>query len=341
MSFAGIVLAIVLFFAFGIVLVWTALKGGIKQLTGQTDALAPDADDESLLDRSFKRKKAVIVAIDRWADGDTLGGCDRDGANMLSLVCARFEVPVQHSIILEEYWKNETGYYKRFVGADYDIRVVRNKRATAAFTRKLIAWLFAGVSAGDTRLLYWSGHGTQVASTTEKDGLDECLVPYDFDWDKTSTHIIDDIVYGATLDVPEGANCTIILDTCHSADFLRSSKKLAVARFKKPPVWVTSGRSVKNTATRTTALTHDSLLLLSGCKADSVSYTGTFPDGDGNKVQEGALTHAFLEFGGMTDYMTLREIYHSVYIELSTNKNKQEPQLQGAERLKEKPFLQP
>jgi hypothetical protein len=66
-----------------------------------------------------------------------------------------------------------------------DIRVVLNERATAAGIRERLAWLLDGAAAGDIRVFFYSGHGAQIPAygdAGEVDHLNECLVPYDFDW---------------------------------------------------------------------------------------------------------------------------------------------------------------
>jgi hypothetical protein len=292
--------------------------------------------DEDLRDRTFKKRKAVIVAINKWADGDTLAGCDRDGANVLQALCARWGIALDPNI-WQEYWKGESGWYKRISGKDYDIRIVRNNRATAAFAKRLINWLYSGTQSGDVRLLYWSGHGTQVPSTTEADGLDEALVPYDFDWDKPDTQLRDDVVAAAKTTVPSGANCTIPLDTCHSANFLRTFERGHEARYKIPPVRITEGRTVKHSFAKDQE--HDSFLLLSGCTADSVSYTGKF-EVNGRAVSEGALTHNFLKCLRETPSAPMRELHQRVHDVVANSKYKQEPQLEGSQRLMDKPFLE-
>lgn len=128
MSFFGILLAVLLFLAFGIVLVWYALKGGLNALSGSTDTPAPSSpviiekalpdyvseDDDSFSDRARKRRKAVVCAIDTWADGETLRGCDTDGANLTRRILQRWDVPAADiERILTHYWSKPEGLFLR------------------------------------------------------------------------------------------------------------------------------------------------------------------------------------------------------------------------------------
>lgn len=313
---------------------WLAVGQKTKQIVMQF------SNDEELRDRAQRKRKAVIVAINRWADGDTLAGCDRDGINMAKFLCDYWNVPMP-SDFESRYWSNEAGFYGRISTSDTDIRVVRNNRATAAEMKRLFAWLVEGTKEGDGRLFYPSMHGTQVKSGTEPDGLDESFVPYDFDWNKPETWFTDDIVADAKRRLPKGANLTIVADTCHSGDFLRSfGEDMPKARFKTPPAEITSGRSVKRHFAELRSVDDDdSVLLLSGCTADTVSYTTTATDANGQKVQEGALTRSLLKNLRQTPLAPSALIHARIRAELQVSKYKQDPQLEGSERLKTLPFL--
>lgn len=76
---------------------------------------------------------------------------------------------------------------------------------------------------GDHLLVTWSGHGVQAptadTSTTEPDGLDECLVTSDFTWEEP---LRDDDLAAIVSAVPPAALCTLIVDVCHSATITRA-----------------------------------------------------------------------------------------------------------------------
>jgi len=77
-------------------------------------------------------------------------------------------------------------------------------------------WLVAGVEAGDSLFMHYSGHGgsTQDKDGDEKDGKDETLVPLDY---ASKGQITDDMIFEhLVLKVPEDCQLTVLMDCCHS-----------------------------------------------------------------------------------------------------------------------------
>ena len=104
------------------------------------------------------------------------------------------------------------------------IRVVLNERATAQGIRERLRWLLGEARAGDTLLLFFAGHGAQIPSygrDAEVDRIDECLVPYDFDW-RAGNAITDDEFCALYSQLPYEAQFTVVLDCCHSGGMTRS-----------------------------------------------------------------------------------------------------------------------
>lgn len=104
-----------------------------------------------------------------------------------------------------------------------DIRVVLNDRATAAGILERLHWLLDGVKPGDQRVLFYSGHGAQMPAygvTDEADHLDECLVPYDFDW--SPAHAVTDKQFlNLYSQLPYDSYFAAIFDCCHSGGMAR------------------------------------------------------------------------------------------------------------------------
>lgn len=99
-----------------------------------------------------------------------------------------------------------------------DIRVVLNERATASAIRERLAWLLEDAGDGMERALFYSGHGAQMPdynATEVVDHVDECLVPYDFNWTRENA-IMDDDFYQLYCDLPFSARFFGIIDCCHS-----------------------------------------------------------------------------------------------------------------------------
>ena len=143
-----------------------------------SDMLEHD-DGTQYVARKFRRlvrhcppatKRAFLVGIDDYPDSNLrLEGC----ANNAYLVSAMLQ---------------ERGLEARHV------RMVLNARATADAIRDRIEWLLDDVRPNDDRVFYFSGHGAQIQDYRGDetiDGLDECLVPWNFDWSRR-TAITDD-----------------------------------------------------------------------------------------------------------------------------------------------------
>ena len=107
--------------------------------------------------------------------------------------------------------------------APADIRVVLDDRATAQGIRERLDWLVDGASAGDQLVFYYSGHGAQLPTYDAGDivdRMDECLVPYDFDW-STERAITDNQIYELYSQLPYKTGFLIFLDCCHSGGMAR------------------------------------------------------------------------------------------------------------------------
>ena len=109
-----------------------------------------------------------------------------------------------------------------------NIRVVLNERATTAGIMDRLEWLLDHAGPGEQRVLFYSGHGAQIPSygvgeTT--DHLDECLVPYDFDWSREHA-IIDDAFFDLYSQLPYDTEFVAIFDCCHSGGMTRGNARV-------------------------------------------------------------------------------------------------------------------
>jgi hypothetical protein len=104
-----------------------------------------------------------------------------------------------------------------------DIRVVLDDRATTQGINDRLHWLLDGVRAGDERVLFYSGHGAQIpgyGAKGEPDHLDECLVPYDFDWSPAHA-ILDKQFCELYSQLPYESRFVAMFDCCHSGGLTR------------------------------------------------------------------------------------------------------------------------
>ena len=137
-------------------------------------------------------KKALIVGINYVGTPSELRGCINDANNMRELLEA------------------ELGFE--------EFKMVLEKDATTQGIMDGLRWLVAGAVPGDVLFFHYSGHGSQIRSNIEPDGLDEIICPIDLNWrDKV---IRDDDMKAVLNTVPNGVNLTVFLDCCNSGTAL-------------------------------------------------------------------------------------------------------------------------
>lgn len=144
-------------------------------------------------------RRALLIGINAYPDpANQLDGCVND-------------VFLMSSVLQESTFTPE------------EIRVVLNERATAAGILDRLHWLLDDTKPGDQRVLFYSGHGAQIPSYGSKDEVDhmnECLVPYDFDW--SPEHSITDKQFCALYSqLPYDSRFVAIFDCCHSGGMTR------------------------------------------------------------------------------------------------------------------------
>jgi hypothetical protein len=149
--------------------------------------------------RTKPTRRALLVGINDYPDpANRLDGCVNDAFLM--------------SAVLQE-----CGFDPK------DIRLLLNERATATGIRQRLHWLLDDVAAGDERVLFYSGHGAQMPTYgdhDEVDQLDECLVPYDFDWSPQHA-IVDNDFRDLYSQLPYGCHFVSVFDCCHSGGMTR------------------------------------------------------------------------------------------------------------------------
>lgn len=104
-----------------------------------------------------------------------------------------------------------------------EIRIVLNERATAQGIMDRLHWLLDGVRNKDDRVLFYSGHGAQIPRynpSGKPDSVDECLVPYDFDWTPQRA-ILDRQFCQLYSQLPYDCYFVAMLDCCHSGGMTR------------------------------------------------------------------------------------------------------------------------
>lgn len=107
-----------------------------------------------------------------------------------------------------------------------DLRVCSDKRAYRSGMFERMVWFTSNLKPGDRALFWYSGHGAQIptrSTTGEVDGLQEVLCPVDFDFSYSGTWIKDTDFIDIFRGIPEGVNCTVVLDACFSGGMIGAS----------------------------------------------------------------------------------------------------------------------
>lgn len=272
-------------------------------------------------------KKAVIVGINYVGTSNELQGCVNDATMMQSLLKTHF------------------GF------VDAEINMVLEKAATTAGIMSALTWLVVGSQPGDILLFHYSGHGSQVPSKSEPDGLDEIICPIDLDWN--TKMITDDQLKAMFNQAPNGANVTVILDSCHSGTALdqvneyqpQTTKgvmdKMGLAeevkRYLPPPAHIQAmmhGHHVKQHMAHTRDV-DQSVMLIAGCHSDQTSADAYI----GGKYQ-GAATYALNYCLGNANYaISYKSLVECMNVYMVQHGYDQRPELDGASTLFDKNFL--
>jgi|TARA_Y100000034_G_C6839513_1_gene379684 hypothetical protein len=151
-------------------------------------------------------KYALLVGINKYkTPGSNLKGCVND-VKLMKKLCKRY---------------------------GYKITILKDRRATQKNIIKKLTRIINKTKAGDRVMYYHSGHGAQVPdfNKDEIDGLDECLVTYDHNWNNAFT---DDKLASCLKNLHKKAFLSLIIDTCHSGTITDATgiKKLSKAKRK-------------------------------------------------------------------------------------------------------------
>lgn len=140
------------------------------------------------------KKSGFLVGINDYPGSQNdLQGCINDSTNVYD--------------ILVKYY----GF------APSDITLLSNKRATRKAIIDGLQKLVESAVSQDVLVFHYSGHGSQIRDMEGdelKDGKDEIICPWDFDWE--GKYIKDDDLAGLFGELKKGVHLEVILDSCHS-----------------------------------------------------------------------------------------------------------------------------
>jgi len=271
-------------------------------------------------------KRALIVGINYTGTGNDLRGCINDAMNMNTLLKdLNFQ---QTKLILE-------------------------KEATTQGIMDGLRWLVEGAVPGDVLVFHYSGHGSQIRSTIEPDGLDEIICPIDLNW--RDRVITDNELKAVFHSVPNGVNVSVILDCCHSATGLDQEETLFEqarvqmhqdaplakedgSRFLPMPADVEAyirNEGLELREFKTSRDINRSALLIAGCMPHQTSADALL---DGQ--YQGAATYALLK-ALKADKKTYRDVAQFMSDFMVKTGFSQRPQLDGHPSLYDQAFLEP
>jgi len=252
------------------------------------------------------RVKGLFIGINYKGTSGELSGCVNDVQTMLNML-QRIEYPLQEAVILVDD--------PRFPG--------RTGEPTKHGILQGLRWLCEGARPGDCLFLHFSGHGSQLRNTdgTEEDGMDECMVPLDYQ--RNGMIIDDDIYLGCVQPLPPGVRLTAVMDCCHSGtlmDLPYEFQATSQAAFGQPMMRCVSRKGMN--------LGCD-VLMLSGCADNQTSAdvgnSGSLGGMEGRAG--GACTNALANVMVSTRGLSMADLLRQMRDFLKSKRYSQVPQL--------------
>jgi hypothetical protein len=275
-------------------------------------------------------KRAVLIGINRYQiPGSDLRGCVNDVKNLEQALTTYYGFSAQ------------------------DITSLTDLQATTKAMQSAIQKLIARGKKGDTLLLHYSGHGSNVPDDNgdEADHRDEILCPTNLDWNDP---LRDDWLRKTFNKLRAGVSLTVIMDCCHSGSNTRAFTPPDAPikeRFLPCPLDLMateSGKKLRGTLRgqlgkaprgrkRKSDIVHADIqeMLITGCRD-----TQTSADAQIGGTFNGALTYYMVESIKETQgKLTYRELHQRTTAKLKSNDYDQVPQLEGQRASFDRPFL--
>ena len=222
-----------------------------------------------------------------------------------------------------------------------DVKKLVNQQATKAAIVNAFNSLASQSKRGDMVYVHYSGHGQQMKDVhnDEKDGLDECWIPYDAyrkpcDKDRGEKHLTDDEVnyyLNAIRDkIGDIGKMLVVIDACHSGDATRGDEDEVVRGVEdifeaiKSFIWGPSADKGKTEVNLNAQVNKERWITISACKSDQVNIEMKSP-------AVGKLTYAIYnkvkENTGNDNYDFIRRIRK--FVNSKTGSRPQYPEMTG------------
>ena len=218
-----------------------------------------------------------------------------------------------------------------------------NGQATKNGIVKAFKGLVSQCKVGDIVYVHYSGHGQQMKDVhnDEKDGLDECWIPYDAyrkpcKKDRGEKHLTDDEVnyYLNTIrdKIGDKGKMLVVIDACHSGDGTRGDDDEVVRGVEdifdaiKSFIWGTSSsdKGNKKVVNPNAKENRERWITLSACRSDQVNVEMKSP-------AVGKLTYALWKELKNSDKVNNEEFMRRIrkFVNCNTCSRPQQPEMTG------------
>ena len=225
------------------------------------------------VDRSLGYKGLTMFLVDAHLPGVSIG---KHEDKTWGKINGDKDVPYVEEMLVNAKFK--AGNVKKLV----------NQQATKAAIVSAFKSLASQSKRGDMVYVHFSGHGQQMKDVhnDEKDGLDECWIPYDAyrkpcEKDKGEKHLTDDEVnyyLNAIRDkIGDSGKMLVVIDACHSGDATRGDEDEVVRGVEdifeaiKTFIWGASTDKGKTDVNPNAQVNKERWITISACKSDQVN----------------------------------------------------------------------
>ena len=226
---------------------------------------------------------------------------------------------------------------------EVNITMLVNGQATKNGIVKAFKGLVSQCKVGDIVYVHYSGHGQQMKDVhnDEKDGLDECWIPYDAyrkpcKKDRGEKHLTDDEVnyYLNTIrdKIGDKGKMLVVIDACHSGDGTRGDDGEVVRGVEdifdaiKSFIWGTSSsdKGNKKVVNPNAKENRERWITLSACRSDQVNVEMKSP-------AVGKLTYALWKELKNSDKVNNDEFMRRIrkFVNRNTSSRPQQPEMTG------------
>jgi hypothetical protein len=189
-----------------------------------------------------------------------------------------------------------------------------SKKPTKTNILNEIKNLLTNAKSGDKLFLAFSGHGSTMKDTNgdEKDGLDECFVPLDFNYISD-----DEIKLVINNYLKKDVTLFALFDCCHSGTILDLRYQYLDSENYDNP-----SENTKETETI------GNIIMISGCRDNQTSADAYI-----NSKSQGAMTWAFLDTLNNNTSLTWKDLITTMRSSLLKSDYEQTPQLSSGNKL--------